>query len=95
MKKFLLASALALGLLGTSCIGPNNAFNGLGSWNGRATESKWWNEVIWVALWIVPVYPLALTGDLVIFNSIEFWGGENPFSEPEPFQNQDEVGSEE
>ena len=87
MKKLLLASVLALGLL-TSCIGPNNAFNGLSSWNGRATESKWWNELIWVALWVVPVYPLAMAGDVVIFNSIEFWGGENPFSEPEPFTPQ-------
>ncbi len=82
MRKMILPFVLALTMLGTSCIGPNNAFRGLGSWNTRATDSKWWNEVIWLGLWIVPAYPLALAGDVVIFNSIEFWGGENPFGEP-------------
>lgn len=36
------------------------------------------------AFWILPVYPLCLAGDIVIFNSIEFWGGNNPINEPDP-----------
>lgn len=83
MKKTKLLVALAVALLGTGCIGPNRAFRGLNSWNTRATDSKWWNEVIHVGLWVVPVYELALAGDIVIFNSIEFWGGNNPVNEPE------------
>jgi hypothetical protein len=27
---------------------------------------------------ILPVYGLCTLGDALIFNSIEFWGGENP-----------------
>jgi hypothetical protein len=82
MKKIPLLAALATALLG-SCIGPNRAFRSLNSWNTRATDSKWWNEAIHVALWVVPVYELALAGDIVIFNSVEFWGGNNPIKEPE------------
>ena len=92
-KKFLLSVTLALGLCCTSCIGPNNAFDGASSWNSRATDSKWWNELIYIGMWVVPVYPLALTGDVLIFNSIEFWGGENPIGEPDPYTPQNDLGS--
>jgi hypothetical protein len=33
-------------------------------------------------LTIIPVYGIAYLGDIIIFNSIEFWGGENPISPP-------------
>jgi hypothetical protein len=78
-----LTALLALPTIG--CLGPNNAFNSVNSWNSRATDSKWWNELIAVGFWIIPVYPLCLTGDVLIFNSIEFWGGENIISDPKPF----------
>src|SRR5262245_14857117 len=83
MTKILFPAVLATLLLGTSCIGPNNAFRGVNAWNTRATDSKWWNEVIHVGMWVIPVYEVVLAGDLVIFNSIEFWGGNNPINEPE------------
>jgi len=78
MKKSLLAAALALTMLGTSCLGPNNAFNNLNRWNQKVTDSKWANEGIFLVLNIIPVYGLWYYGDILIFNSIEFWGGENP-----------------
>ncbi len=83
MKKLTLV--LALALVGTGCIGPNNAFQSANSWNSRATDSKWWNELIFVGMWIIPVYPITLLGDIVIFNSIEFFGEENPIREPRPY----------
>jgi hypothetical protein len=43
-------------------------------------ESKWAREVVFLVLYIVPVYPIAGMLDLVIFNSIEFHGGKNPIS---------------
>ena len=92
MKKFLLALACASTLFGTSCLGPNNLFNGLNNWNGRVTEGKAWNELIFIGLNIIPVYWVALLGDRLIFNSIEWWGGENPISAPEPFETQGEKG---
>ena len=78
MKKSLLAASLALTMLGTTCLGPNNAFNNLNRWNQKVTDSKWANEGIFLVLNIIPVYGLWYYGDILIFNSIEFWGGDNP-----------------
>ncbi len=93
MKRTFLALSCALGLLGTSCLGPNNAFNTVNSWTSRATGSKWGNEAINVAFWIVPVYGFSLLGDIVVFNSIEWWGGENPLAEPKPYTKVGEEGN--
>lgn len=79
MKKSWLAGALAAALLCGSCIGPYNAFNSLRDWNDDVSDSKWGREVVHAALYIVPVYQLALLGDIIIFNSIDFWGGDAPF----------------
>jgi hypothetical protein len=88
LKKTLIALAAGLSLTFTSCIGPNNAFNSVGSWNSRLSDSKFLNELAFLGLNIIPVYGLALFGDYLIFNSIEFWGGENPISKPEEFTSQ-------
>lgn len=84
-----IAGLLLLACLGTpSCVGPFNAFNGVSSWNSRATDSRFLNELIYIGLWIVPVYQVAAFGDAVIFNSFEFWGGENPIGKPQEFEYQ-------
>ena len=85
MKKSLLAVALTLSLVGSSCLGPNNAFNSLHAWNEKATDNKWGNELIFFAFTVLPVYGFAYFGDIVIFNSIEFWGGKNPIDSPSKF----------
>ncbi|HVS17397.1 MAG TPA: DUF3332 family protein [Planctomycetota bacterium] len=82
MKKKLVAGLLGLSLLTTSCLGPNNAFDGLHHWNRNFNESKWVNEAVFLGLTIIPVYAFTYLADIVIFNSIEFWGGENPISPP-------------
>lgn len=84
-------AAVALGICfaGTSCIGPNNAYNSLSTWNSKLTESKFVNELAFLGLHIVPAYPLWFVGDLLIFNSWEFWTGENLISKPEPFKAQE------
>lgn len=91
MRRTLRFVALAALSLGASCIGPNNAFRSVQAWNSDATGSKWANEAIHVAFWIVPVYQLTLLGDIVIFNSVEFWGGNNPVREPKPFTPADQM----
>jgi len=82
VKKSLLACALTLSLFSSSCLGPDNAFNRLHYWNKNMSENKWGNEAMFVLLTIIPVYGFAYLGDILIFNSIEFWGGENPISPP-------------
>lgn len=79
LKKTALAGALGLTLLATSsCLGPMNTFNNLRKWNEELTENKWVNELAFIGLNIIPVYGIAYLGDIIIFNSIEFWGGDNP-----------------
>tara|TARA_R110002126_G_scaffold25583_9_gene87537 strand:- start:7496 stop:7789 length:294 start_codon:yes stop_codon:yes gene_type:complete len=82
--KLLAAAALALPLA-TSCLGPNNAHDGLRNWNATVTETEWVNEVIFLGMNIIPVYGLAYFGDVVIFNTIDYWSGDNPFADPGPF----------
>ncbi len=80
MKKICISVALASTVLFSSCIGSFSAFNKLKDWNLGVTSSKFGNELIFIALWVVPVYQIASLGDLLIFNSIEFWGGTNPIA---------------
>ena len=83
MQKLLAAAALTLGA--TGCLGPNNAARSLLNWNATATEYDLANEAIFIGLVWVPVYELALLGDVLVFNTIEHWSGENPIDAPGPF----------
>ncbi len=85
MKKAFLAGALAAGMLCSGSLGPSNAYNSLNNWSARATSMQWLNEVIYLGMWVIPVFPLALTGDVLLFNTIEFWGGENWIDDPGPY----------
>ena len=79
IKKLTLVFSLLV-VLTTGCIGPMNAFNSILSWNTRATQSKWWNEVIFIPMSFV--YPFLMAGDVLIFNSIYWWSGTNPIDPP-------------
>lgn len=71
----------------TGCIGSFAAFNKLLDWNQQATDQKWVNEVIFLGLNIIPVYGIAYLGDILIFNAIEFWTGNNPMAEARMSKN--------
>jgi len=83
MRKSLrvLTATLGLTLLTVSCYGPFNATRRVHEWNGQV-GSTWVNEGVFLAFVILPVYSLASLGDALIFNTIEFWGGENPVNPP-------------
>ncbi len=68
---------LLVALIGTGCVGRFAAFNKLSDWNQKAHDNKYVNEVIFLALNIIPVYPIALLADAIVINSIEFWTGDN------------------
>lgn len=80
MRKLVICSTLSLSILFTSCLGSFSAFNNLREWNQDVTGSKFGNNLIFWVLNIVPVYGLFYFGDVVLFNVIEFWGGENPIA---------------
>jgi len=78
MRKLLMCSVLASAFLFTSCLGSFSAWNGLKDWNEDASDNKFVNNAIFWGLNIIPVYGLFYLGDVVIFNLIEFWSGDNP-----------------
>ncbi len=81
MKKkgltLLVATTLASSVLFSSCIGSFGLTNKLLDWN-RNIDTKFVNELVFLALCIVPVYEISVLADAVVLNSIEFWSGSNP-----------------
>lgn len=81
MKKiyFKVATVLlvATSLTTSSCIGSFSLSNKLLSWNNQI-GSKFVNELVFFAFWIIPVYEVSLLADTLVLNSIEFWSGDNP-----------------
>lgn len=80
-----IAVVLLIGFLSatTACYGPFNLTKTLHKWNGQIKGSgqvtdKWMRELVFLGLVILPVYEFAALGDAIIFNSIEFWTGDNP-----------------
>lgn len=76
MKKGFKLSVLLLSatLLLSSCIGSFSLTNRIKNWN-EGVGGKFINEVIFVALHIVPVYEISIFVDALVLNSIEFWTG--------------------
>ena len=84
MKKNFLKAALAV-MLGScvmfsSCIGSFGVSNKLLSWNGTL-GSKFVNELVFFAFWILPVYEFTALADILVVNTIEFWTGDNPVAD--------------
>ena len=73
MRKFLATLGLGLALSLPSCLGPNVAFEGVRDWNSQVTESKIVNELIFLGLNFIPVYPIAYFADTVVLNSLMWW----------------------
>ena len=77
--KFSIAVILAVAALLPlqSCIGSFALTNRVLSWN-RQVGSKFVNELVFFAFWVLPVYEVTSIADLIVLNSIEFWSGNNP-----------------
>ncbi len=78
-----LAPLLALLMLVTGCYGPFNLTRRLYLWNGHVGD-RWENEIVFLLLNIpfIPAYGTCISADAIIFNSIQFWTGENPVDPP-------------
>ena len=68
-------------VLQMGCYGSFNLTRSVHDWNGQV-GSDWGNEGVFLLLVIIPVYGITLIADAIVFNSIEFWSGENPISSP-------------
>jgi len=72
----LLVAAFALS--STACIGRFATSGVVRKFNLTAVQGQWPHEFLFLALYIIPVYPFAGFVDIIIVNSIEFWTGTNP-----------------
>ena len=76
----MLVVALCSSLLFTSCIGSFKLTNKLLTWN-QSINTKFVNELVFIAFWIIPVYEVSALADVLVVNSIEFWTGDNPVAD--------------
>jgi len=72
----LLLVLLAVG--NSACIGRMALSGKVREFNLEVVDGRWPHEIVFLALYIIPIYPLAGAVDLIIVNSIEFWTGTNP-----------------
>lgn len=72
--------AIAASLPLQSCIGSFALTNKVLGWNNQV-GSKFVNELVFFAFWILPVYEVTAVADLLVLNSIEFWSGNNPVAQ--------------
>lgn len=77
MKRIALLVLLPLALSAQGCYGPFHLTRKLHTANAKFGD-KWINEAMFLVMVIVPIYQLAALADAVVFNSVEFWTGENP-----------------
>lgn len=76
------AIALAMALSTSGCYGPFYLVRKVHKFNGEISDNKWVVEVAYIVMaGIIPVYGVAGLLDELIFNSIEFWTGENPVAD--------------
>lgn len=76
MKKKIIAVALMLAVVGTSCIGPFALTHKVLAWNQTLSENKFVNAIVFFI--ISPAYTVSMFADAVLFNTIEFYTGDNP-----------------
>lgn len=80
-----LTRALVLGVASaglvasTGCFGSFSATRKLYTYN-KSTGDKWVQEFVFFAFSVIQVYSIVAAGDALIFNSVEFWTGDNPIT---------------
>ena len=74
-----IAGMLAAGLLVSGCTGSFQLTRKVYQFH-RSQTDKWMDEILFLVVALLPVYSLASFADAVVFNSIEFWTGNNPVS---------------
>lgn len=89
LRNAFLALALVFSLTQTACFGSFKLTQVVWNFNKNVSGDKFVQELVFLALAIVPVYSLAILADALVVNSIEFWSGSNPVQ-----AGLDEVGDE-
>ena len=83
MKKLKFSGAgliLCGSIICCSCIVSFGLWSSLKDWINNM-GNKFVNEIVFLAVHIVPVYEVAYLADVIVLNSIEFWSGSNPLAD--------------
>ena len=83
MRIKIIAGILAL-MMCSGCMGHGALTSKVVRWNLETVDSRWGREGVFLGLWVTLVYPVCFILDLFIFNSIEFWSGENAINGKSP-----------
>lgn len=72
----------------TACYGPFNLTRNVYHWNSGIKDrgevsDKWMKKFVFFGMIVVPVYMFSALLDGVIFNSMQFWSGDNPITASE------------
>lgn len=75
--------AICFMTVSTACYGPFNLTRNVYHWNSGIKGSgevndKWMKEFVFFGMIVIPVYMFSALLDAFIFNSIQFWSGDNP-----------------
>ena len=82
MKRRVTAVALAMVMFLSACTGSFELTRKINQFN-KSFDDQWVEEAVFLGLLIIPVYEIALLADVLIFNAVEFWSGENPVADEE------------
>lgn len=91
-KTLIAVLLISTSILCSSCIGSFKLWGGLKEWN-QGIGNKFVNELVFIALHIVPVYEVAYFADVVVLNTIEFWTGSSPIASNEVKEVKGENGN--
>jgi hypothetical protein len=79
MRKFMIALVL-FSFASVGCTGSFMLTKKIYNWH-RSMGDKWGDEFGFLVCAILPIYGIGTFADAIVFNSIEFWTGNNPVSE--------------
>jgi hypothetical protein len=81
-----IASLVLLALLPTSvgCFGSFQLTRKIYQFNREVSSDKYVRWLIFLCLAVLPVYGGGMLIDAIFGNSVEFWGGKNPFAAGDP-----------
>lgn len=74
---------LTLAFSSVGCYGSFGLVRSVHEFNGDISDNAWIQELVFLGFIWLPVYSLASLGDAIIFNSVEFWTGDNPIGDYE------------
>lgn len=76
LTKIVIVTTLATAL--TACVGSNAVTTKVMTFNLEAVDNRYARGGL--NLLMAPVYALSVATDAIVFNSVEFWAGENPLN---------------